>query len=224
MTELTKGSSEASPGAVPTPIAALDLYPLEWDRPGFSADPYPEFEAARDCHPWLASVPGGYMVHDLAAIRDLLVQDDKLRTSFDGIVDIMAAHGTAWGRFAQEQMIAMPDREHRLLRDAFAAKFTPRNATQMRPIMRETMTDLLREWLPRGRIDFEEFASYYPVAVTARLFGAPLDVIPVLRSSMETLGLAFSMNRAMLPQLDEAMAQLDAFAFDLIAARRANPE
>ncbi|GGC13761.1 hypothetical protein GCM10011494_35790 [Novosphingobium endophyticum] len=207
----------------PTPISEIDLYHLAWESPEFSKDPFTPLEAARAQHPWLARVNGGYVVHDLAAIRDLLVKDDKFRTSFDGIVDIMDAHETAWGRFAKEQMIALPDKKHAILRAAFAAKFTPRFANQLRPIMSATMSTLLDEWVPKGRIDFEEFASYYPVAVMTRMIGASLDEIPVLRSAMETLGLAFSQNRDLLPELDEAMAQFDEFSFRLIADRRANP-
>jgi len=162
-------------------------------------------------------------IHDLVALRDLLCRDDALRTSFDGIVDLMDARGSQWGRFAEEQMIALPEREHRVLRGAFAAQFTPRNATMLRPVMRETMARLLDEWTPKERFDFEEFASYYPVAVMARMIGAPASVIPGLRRSMETLGLAFSLNPAMVPRLDEAMEEFDAFAFDLIAQRRTHP-
>lgn len=204
-----------------THIADLELHHLAWETPDFAADPYPGFAAARAVHPWLARTSSGFLVFDLQAIRDLLVKDGQLRTSFDGIVDIMDAHDTAWGRFAKEQMIALPDREHRVLRNAFAARFTPRNANLLRPMMREEMERLLRDWAPRGHFDFEEFASYYPIAVTARMIGAPAEAIPDLRSAMETMGLAFSMDRRLLPRLDEAMAQLDAFAFDLIARRRA---
>jgi cytochrome P450 len=215
--------ADATGSAGAIPIGELDLYHLAWDTPEFSADPYGPCEAARAQHPWLAKSDAGYVVHDLTAIRELLVKDDKLRTSFDGIVDIMQARGTAWGRFAEEQMIALPDKEHRLLRDAFAAKFTPRYANELRPLMRETMTQLLEQWVPKGRIDFEEFSSYYPVSVMTRMIGAPLEVIPELRSAMETLGLAFSLNSAMVPELDKAMAQFDIFAFNLIEERRANP-
>uniref|UniRef100_UPI003671B614 hypothetical protein n=1 Tax=Paenibacillus abyssi TaxID=1340531 RepID=UPI003671B614 len=164
---------------------------------------------------------------DLRAIRELMVRDDALRPGFEGIVDIMECRGSPWGRFAQEQMIALPDREHRLLRDAFARKFTPRYANQLRPLMRETMERLLREWasdeVARIHIDFEEFASYYPVAVTAQMVGAPLEAIPGLRRSMETMGLAFSMDKARVPALDAAFEHLDAFAHDLMARRRADP-
>ena len=135
----------------------------------------------------------------------------------------MRAEGTPWGRFLVEQMIALPDREHKVLRDTFAAKFTPRYANQLRPIMREVMTELLAEWAPRENIDFEEFASCYPVAVTARMIGAPLSVIPKLRSSLEALGLSMSLDASILPKLDAATELLDGFSRDLVAERREQP-
>ncbi len=204
-------------------IDELELPHLAWETAEFAADPYPFIEAARQQHPWLATTTAGYVVFELKAIRDLLGQDDKLRTSFNGIVDIMDAHGTPWGRFAAEQMIAMPDREHKLLRDSFAPRFTPRYANQLRPLMRDVIAGLLAEWGPRQTIDFEEFASYYPVAVTARMIGAPLDAIHKLRLSMEAIGLSMSLDRAIVPKLDAAMAVLDDFVHELLAARRATP-
>jgi len=204
-------------------LEELDLYHLPWSEPSFAADPYPQIEAAREKHPWLAKCDAGYVIFEYQAIRDLLVQDDKFRPSFDGVVEIMGAHGTPWGRFTEEQMIAMPEKEHGLMRTTFAAKFTPRYANQLRPIMRETMERLLREWAPKERIDFEEFASYYPVAVTAQMIGAPLEAIPGLRRSMETMGLGMSMDPTRLPALNEAVVHLETFCEDLIAERRARP-
>jgi cytochrome P450 len=201
----------------------LDLYHLAWNEPSFAADPYSQIEAARAKHPWLAKCDEGYVIFEYQAIRDLLVQDDKFRPSFDGIVEIMGAKGTPWGRFTAEQMIAMPAKEHSLMRTTFATKFTPRYANQLRPIMRETMERLLAEWAPRERIDFEEFSSYYPVAVTAQMIGAPIEAIPGLRRSMETMGLGMSLDPSRLPQLNEAVLHLEQFSEELIAERRRNP-
>ncbi|MEZ5743911.1 MAG: cytochrome P450 [Sphingomonadaceae bacterium] len=204
-------------------IEELDLYTLDWNEPAFAANPWPEFDEARGKHPWLARTETGYAVFGLKAIRDLLGNDEALRPSFDGIAELMECKGSPWGRFCEEQMIALPEREHKLLRDTFAAKFTPRYANQLRPIMQETMKRLLAEWTPRERIDFEEFASYYPVAVTAQMVGAPLEAIPGLRKSMETLGLAFSMDKALVPALDKAFLHMDGFVQELVVGRRASP-
>jgi len=152
----------------------IELASLDWDKPEFAANPWPEFEKARAIHPWLARTAAGFVVFELKAIRDLLGNDDNLRPSFDGIAELMDCQGSPWGRFLTEQMIALPEREHMLLRRTFAARFTPRYANDLRPMMREIMEGLLAEWAPRRRIDFEEFASYYPVAVTARMIGAPV--------------------------------------------------
>lgn len=204
-------------------LSELELYDLPWQEPAVAANPYPYFDAARQKHPWLARSEAGYIVFEYRAIRDLMLMDDKMRQSFDGIVDILGAKGTPWGRFTEEQMLALPPREHRLLRDTFAARFTPRFANQVRPLMRGILTRLLDEWAPRGKFDFEEFASYYPVSVMARLIGAPLDAIPGLRNSLETLGLAFSLDRRREPALQEAIVHIDGFCQQLIDERRNNP-
>ena len=201
----------------------LDLHYLAWDEPSFAADPYPHFDEARRKHPWLAKVDTGYAIFELQAIRDLLGNDDNLRPSFDGIAEIMECKGSPWGRFCAEQMIAMPEREHQLLRATFASKFTPRYANQLRPLMQEIMTNLLEGWVPKRAIDFEEFASYYPVSVMTRMIGAQLEEIPALRASMETLGLAFAMDKTKVPALDAAFVHMDGFARKIVAERRASP-
>lgn len=206
-----------------TDVSELDLHHLKWDTPEFAANPWPEFDKARARHPWLARTDAGYAVFELKAIRELLGNDANLKPSFDGIAEIMECKGSPWGRFCQEQMIALPEREHKLLRDTFAAKFTPRYANQLRPMMRAIMEDLLAKWAPLGRIDFEEFASYYPVSVMTTMIGAPLEKIPELRASMETLGLAFAMDKTKVPALDAAFLHLDAFAEEIVAERRAHP-
>jgi cytochrome P450 len=206
-----------------TPLADLDLYHLDWDAPEVPANPYPFFEEARKKHPWLLKTSTGYVVFGYRAIRDLMFQDDKMRTSFDEIVTIMGAENTPWGRFTEEQMLNMSAENHRAIRDTFAARFTPRYANSVRPIMQENMLALLREWLPKRRIDFAEFASFYPVSVMTRMIGAPLDVIPGIRDSLEALGLAFSLDPKRLPSLQKAIEHIDGFCRDLVEERRRSP-
>ena len=207
-----------------TPLEELDLYHLDWDSPEVAADPYPYFDEARKKHPWLAKTDAGYLVFGYRAIRDLMDQDEKLRTSFDGIVEILGAKNTPWGRFTEEQMLNMSDEDHQVIRKAFSAQFTPRYANTIRPIMRENMSRLLEEWLPKRRIDFAEFASYYPVSVMTRMIGAPLEVIPEIRDSLETLGLAYSLDPRREPALQEAIVHIDEFCRDLMEDRRQHPK
>jgi cytochrome P450 len=204
-------------------LAELDLPHLPIEDPAFGENPMPYFAEARAKHPWLAKSNFGLVVHEFTAIRELYWMDDKMRPNFDHIVDLMEAHGTPWGRFTEEQMIALPDREHKLLRTAFAARFTPKNANDLRPVMRKTIGRLLDEWAPKGGFDFEEFSSWFPISVMFSLVGAPLEEIGPIKSDLETLGLAFSLDKTRVPALQQSIQRLDDLVQVLIAQRRANP-
>lgn len=201
-------------------ITELNLPFVAVDTLDFAADPVSHFREAKRQHPWLAASDMGYWVHDYRAIRDLLGHDDNLRPAYDGIVDMLGAHGTPWGRFTEEQLISLPTELHRSLRETFAAKFTPRYATQLRPMMNETITRMLDEWAPKRAFDFEEFAANYPISVMFRLVGAPLEEIPGIRASLETLGLAFSMDKDRVPEILASFDRLEKLVQRVIAERR----
>src|SRR5579862_2572011 len=168
--------------------AELNLPHLAMETPAFSEDPYAHFERARAQHPWLASSKFGLVVTEYTAIRDLYRMDDMMRPSFDGIVERLEAKGTPWGRFTEEQLIALPSEQHRTLRNAFALKFTPRFANGLRPLMRDTVNRLLDQWAPKGAFDFEEFASYFPISVMFALVGAPIESLADIRDDLEAIG------------------------------------
>jgi cytochrome P450 len=206
-----------------TTLAELDLPYLPVEDPAFGQDPRSYFTAARTQHPWLAKSSIGLFIHDFTAIRELLGRDEKLRPAYDGIVDHLGARGTPWGRFTQEQLISLPAETHRLLRNTFSVKFTPKSANQMRPMMQATIQRLLDEWVPRRSFDFEQMAAYFPISVMFTLVGAPVEKIPGIRSSLETLGLAFSMDKGRVPAIHEAYGRLEDLVQQLIAERRADP-
>jgi cytochrome P450 len=134
----------------------------------------------------------------------------------------MQAEGTPWGRFTEEQMIALPAPQHAVLRALFAPRFSPRYANKMRGIMQETIAGLLDEWAPKAAFDFEDFAAQFPISVMFRLVGAPVAEIPKIRWALETHGLAFGMNPAHIPAVQEAVETEDAFVQSIVAERRAN--
>lgn len=205
-----------------TALAELALPHLAMDEPQFAADPMPHLAAAKAQHPWLAQSVFGLVVTEYKAMRELLVDDARLRPSYDGIVQLMGAHDTPWGRFTEEQMIALPAPQHAVLRGLFAPRFTPRYANQMRGIMQETIAALLDEWAPKGAFDFEEFAAQFPISVMFRLVGAPVAEVPKIRWALETHGLAFGMNPDHIPAVQEAVLTEDAFVQRVVAERRAN--
>ncbi len=204
-------------------LAELDLPYLPMEEPSFSADPFAGLATARARHPWLATSKFGLVVHDYSAMNELFRMEDKLRVPYEGIVEMLGLHGTPWGRFTEEQMISLPPEQHWLLRSTFAAKFTPRFANQLRPMMRETVARLLDQWTPSGRMDFEEFASHFPISVMFGLVGAPLEAIAGMRDDLEAIGLAHSFDMSRFPRIQEAITRIDEYVQQLIAERRANP-
>ncbi|MBW8784625.1 MAG: cytochrome P450 [Novosphingobium sp.] len=203
-------------------LSELDLYHLPIEDPAFAANPWPHFDAARAKHPWLASCNLGAVIHDYGAMRDLFARDD-MRPPYAGVVELLGMQGTPWGRFTSEQMISLPEDQHKKLRDTFAAKFTPRFANQLRPMMVATITKLLDEWAPKGKIDFEMFASHFPISVMFGLVGAPVDAVPLLRDDLEAIGLAHSYELDRFPRIQEGMVRLEKFVDEIIAERRAKP-
>lgn len=204
-------------------IDELELPALPMDDDAFASNPWPYLEAARALHPWLATCPHGYVVHQFGAIKELLWQDDKLQGAPADIVAIMEAEGTEWGRFQKNSLLALTGEPHQRIRSVLAPAFTPRQANRHRQLMQRVIVELLDEWAPRQQFDFEEFASNFPIGVMCSLIGASREVIPELRSSLEAFGLSFSMDKAHLPALERAMLKLDAFVQGLVAERRATP-
>jgi cytochrome P450 len=202
-------------------LAELDLPHLAMEEPGFGADPWPHFVAARQQHPWLASCKFGTVVSEYGAMKDLLWKDDSLHAAITDVVDIMDARDTPWGKFQVDQIIAYNGPGHKRLRDILASAFTPRQAQKHRPLMRAQIARLLDEWAPKGAFDFEEFASYFPISVMCRLIGAPPPIIPDLKSSMEALGLSMAMDPALMPALQQAAITMYDSIGQVVADRRA---
>src|SRR5258706_7661621 len=133
----------------------------------------------------------------------------------------MTAEGTPWGNFQQRHMLNQTGLPHKRIRDILAPSFTPRQANLHRPLMQQTIRELLDEWAPKGAFDFEEFASFFPITVMCRLIGASPSVIPGLRSAMEAIGLSTSMDKRWLPAMQQGVVTMENFVDGLIADRRA---
>jgi cytochrome P450 len=202
-------------------LANLDLAYLPVEEPGFSDDPVSHFVAARRRHPWLARCTLGYIVTEQKAMREIMLQDSRMVMGFNEIVDLMGATGTPWGNFIAGTIQVQSGAVHKRLRGALAASFTPGWANKYRGIMREEIERLLDEWLPRGAFDFEEFISHFPITVLCRMIGVSPEVVPELRSSLEALGLALSMDRKYLPELQRGMGILYDCVHKLVRERRA---
>lgn len=201
-------------------LAELDLIHLPMDEPGFAADPWPYFAAAREHHPWLAKCVFGLVIHQYEAMKELLWLDDQMVPAQRIIAKIMGGEGTTWGRMVQNGIASITGEDHTRLRKILAPLFTPKQANLNRELMRDVMSRLLDQWAPKGAFDFEEFISNFPIGVICAMIGAPAEEIPRLRSSLETLGLQFAMDPTMLPALEKAIIVIEEFAQQVVADRR----
>jgi cytochrome P450 len=202
-------------------LAELELPYLAVEEPEFAENPAAHFIAARERHPWLARCSVGYVVTEHQAMREMLRHDAQMIMGFNEIVEIMGATATPWGDFIAGTIQVQGGDVHARLRSAVHASFTPGEANRYRAVMREEINRLLDEWLPRGEFDFEDFIAHFPITVLCRMIGASPDVIPGLRASLEALGLAFSMDRKYLPDLQQGMGVLYDCVHSLVAERRA---
>ena len=203
------------------PITQLTLPQLAMENPAFAEDPFSQFNWARRQHAWLAKNSFGYVVTEYAAIKDLLGMDDKLRVAHEGMIDLMNARGSRWGAFQLDSILGIGGERHKRIRDVLAPAFTPRAANEHRWLMRSVISNLLDEWTPRAEFDFEEFASHFPIRVMFSLIGASPDALPIVRSSLETLGLSFSLIPDFLPKLEQAVGIMQDFVTGLVQSRRA---
>ena len=178
----------------------LPLLPIE--QPDFAIDPMPYVEVARRQHPWLArSNVGGYVIHGYQAVKDILYMDEKLRPYFDGVAEFYGADKTPWGRFMSEMMIARHGPDHRRLRASVQLAFMPRNINRYRGLMRQVISELLDGWAPKGKFDFADFASYFPITVFCGLLGVPAEAVPRIRHALEIQASSTTFNRDILPAM-----------------------
>ena len=140
-------------------------------------------------HSWLAKSSFGYIVTEYAAMKELLGMDDKLRVAHEGMIDLMNARGSRWGAFQLDSILGIGGERHKRIRDVLAPTFTPRAANEHRWLMRQVISRLLDEWAPKAGFDFEEFAAHFPITVMFSLIGASPEALPMVRTSLETLGL-----------------------------------
>ena len=124
----------------------LDLHCLAVEEQAFANNPFGQLQAARKVHPWLAKTSFGYMITEYRAVRELIVHEDKLRMGLTEIADQMGARGTPWGKFIADNIESQTGETHKRLRNAVSSFFTPGKLKAHRPMMRQTIADLLDEW------------------------------------------------------------------------------
>lgn len=197
----------------------LDLHHLPISEQYFADDPDPHMIAAREKHPWLATSDFGIVITEYGAVGEIMLMDDRLKAPVEHVIAIMGGEGTNWARFERQCLIARDGVEHDRIRSAANKAFLPKAVNGYRDRIQLVISDLLDEWAPKGRFDFEEFASLFPVAVMFGLLGIPRAEIANVRQWLEMLGQSYGLNRAIFPQINDAFEQLWNFAEGLVIER-----
>lgn len=200
-------------------VTELALPHLPIDMPAFAADPMRFVAEAKGHHAWLATSTLGIVVTDFRAIDEMMRLDENMALPGRTFVEVMGAEGTGWGRFAEEQMLASSGERHARLRGSISAAFGPGNVKRMRPVMRDTVSALLDEWVPKGAFDFTEFAAQFPVRVMFGLIGASTDRLAEIMQSLEIHGQSFNMEVEKMALIEDAYQTLWRFVSDLIEER-----
>lgn len=199
----------------------MRLPELPVESPEFAANPYPDLEAARSQHPWLARFSGGYVAHGYRSVGDLHADCENLLPGYGPVPDFYDVHDTMWGRFWRDMLPALSGETHKRLRDSVAHAFTPRHANAVRPLMQKVVTELLDEWAPKASFDFVEFASIFPVSVMCGLLGVSTEPIPRIRWALETHILSLSLDPALKDTVLEAWDVMWRFADKTVSEREA---
>jgi cytochrome P450 len=200
-------------------IAELDLEQLPISTPEFGVDPMPWFARARARHEWLAASDIGYVVTGYHAIDAIMRLDDKLTMPGEEIVDIMGARGTGWGDFAIEQMLVSSGERHTRLRGSAGTAFGPGSVKRLRPVMQQTVRDILDEWAPKGSFDFTAFAAQFPVRVMFALLGTSTGRLPEIMKYLEIHGESFNLEVEKMDLIEHGYQTLWSFVDGLIAER-----
>jgi cytochrome P450 len=201
-------------------VSELDLYHLPIGDQLFADDPNPHMLAAREKHSWLARSDFGTVVTEYAALDEIMRMDDKLKAPCEHVIDIMGGAGTNWARFQRECLIARDVGEHERIRSAIKKVFTPKAVSAYRARINQVVVELLDDWVPKGRFDFEAFASRFPIAVMFGLLGIPREPIEEVKDWVEMLGQSYSLDRSIFPQIRDCFDRLWGFAEELVKERK----
>src|SRR5579863_10332267 len=206
-------TTAADAGAVPY---------FDIEDPGFAIKSEQVY-AARE-RSWYARTSYGLAVLRYDEMSRLLKQP-KLR---QGSAAWPAHNGITEGPFARwsaSWVLNKEGEEHHRLRRLMYPAFSPRLVGGLAPRFRALAAELIDGFAEPDRCEFvSEFAAPYAARVIAIMLGLDESEWPVIASESAAIGLAMGVTlRAELPRIEQALANLYAYADDLVAARRARP-
>jgi cytochrome P450 len=196
--------------------------------PPFVDDPYPLHDALRDVAPVYRSASGMVYASSYAACSSVF----RLPQFGQGIAagrirgDQRFANSPAFETLSHMLPFIDPP-DHSRLRRLITRAFTPRAVERMRSYLVSLADGLLDEIAAEGEGDLmSDYANHIPVAVICEMLGAPHDRrTDLVRWSDDLVGAVHpTVTDADLMRADEGARAFRAFAMDLIASRRTEPQ
>jgi cytochrome P450 len=203
-----------------TGTAAVDAAPyFDVTDPHFSIKSDAVHEARE--RSWYARTNYGLAVLRYDEVSRLL-KHPKLR---QGSAAWPAHHGITEGPFADwwaSWVLNKEGEEHHRLRRLMNPAFSPKLIGGLVPRFQALAGELIDGFREPGRCEFvSEFAEPYAARVIAIMLGIPESEWPVIARESATIGLAMGVTiRQDLPKIEAALANLYAYADELIADRR----
>ena len=200
---------------------------LDFEAPGYLADPYPHLHALRDRHPVFLSPRGDWYLTRFADVSTVLTDRRFQRQSPAGANPISGAarDPTAIDRMLSRWMVFIDPPVHTRLRRLVGKAFTPKLVAAMRGDIGDIAGQLLDQALVADRFDvIADFAYPLPVIVVSRILGVPAEDYDKLKRWSGQLTRALdSGDPEELASGIPATEELMAYMADLIAARRREP-
>jgi cytochrome P450 len=123
-------------------------------------------------------------------------------------------------------LISLDGERHRVMRRAFAGRFTPRTIDTYREPIQSTANALIDAAVARGHMDLiSDFARPLPLQIICRVLGVAAEHVPWIDQRMITLSQGFAHQRelAFLHAASDAATELQAYFRELLDQRRAAP-
>ena len=198
---------------------------LEFESPGFLADPYPSYHRLRSADPvHLSSWGDWYLLRFEDVTR--LTSDKGFCGRSPASANPLLHDGDAvssFGRMAGRWMVFMDPPEHTQLRSAASAYFTKARIEGLRGRIQDLVDDILAALCDAGPVDVvAELAYRLPVTVVSDLLGMPSDDHLRFKDLLQQLTQAVD-EGDIASEEEDAAAILIAYFDDLMAEKQRRP-
>jgi cytochrome P450 len=174
---------------------------------------------------WLARSDFGYFVLEREAAGFFL---RSRSAEFPGVkmFELLGVTDGPLYESLSRNIITINGADHERLRALVRPAFTPKAADRYRPAMRARLEQLYEQIAADGSCDFvAAFAKPYPAIMIATVVGAPVEDAERLHRLSNLLQSQFDAIAVMTrrEELEQAAAEFDGYARELVESRRASP-